>query len=224
MKMQLIERNTEIKDVESFIFRPETDIKWQAGQYLHYVLEHNNPDERGIDRWFTISAAPFESNIRLTTRFTAENGSSFKRALKSMVIGDSLKAYDAEGDFLMDKDFSNHILIAGGIGITPYRSMLVQIDHEIKPINAVLMYANSDEKLVFIEELEKLETKHDNFEIQKYICEKRILADDFKRYATNKFVDYYISGPRKMVIEYTKLLESLKIPKERIKTDYFPGY
>jgi ferredoxin-NADP reductase len=222
--MHLIERHAEIEDVESFIFRPESDIKWQAGQYLHYALEHNNPDERGIDRWFTISSAPFESDIRLTTRFAKENGSSFKRALYSLAIGDNLKAYDAEGDFLLDKDFSNHILIAGGIGITPYRSMLTQIDHEIKPINAILMYANSDENLVFVDDLAKLEAKHSGFEIQKYIGERHIVGADLKKYANDKRTVFYISGPRKMVIGYSELLQSLDVPKVRIKTDYFPGY
>lgn len=222
--MQLIDRKLETKGVESFIFKPEKKLNWQPGQYLHYVLEHNSADDRGIDRWFTISTAPFEQNIGLTTRFATEKSSSFKEALKTMAIGDSIRAYDPEGDFLLDSKFDKHILIAGGIGVTPYRSMLMQIDHEAKPINSILMYANHDNSFVFNQEFQELQTKHSNFEIQTFIGEKRILADDLQKYVQDNSSDFYVSGPRKMVVEYTELLIALKTTKDRIKTDYFPGY
>jgi ferredoxin-NADP reductase len=224
MKMQLVDRQTEFEGVESFVFKPEDELIWRPGQYLHYVLEHDNADDRGIDRWFTISAAPFEQNVCLTTRFTAENGSSFKKALKAMVVGDTLKAYDPEGDFLIDNKFNKHILIAGGIGVTPYRAMLMQIDHEIKSINSVLMYANHDDSFVFNKEFEKLQSKHERFDIQEFIGEKRILADNLQKYVQDNNCGFYISGPRKMVIAYAELLETLEVEKGRIKTDYFPGY
>jgi ferredoxin-NADP reductase len=222
--MLLIDRQTEAEDVESFIFKPEDELVWQPGQYLHYVLEHENADDRGIDRWFTVSAATFEQNVCLTTRFVTENGSSFKKALKAMIIGDTLKAYDPEGDFLIDNKFNKHVLIAGGIGVTPYRAMLMQLDHEAKSTNSVLMYANHDDSFVFNQEFEMLQAKHERFEIQKFIGEKHILADDLQKYIQDNTSDFYISGPRKMVIAYTEMLETLEVAKNRIKTDYFPGY
>jgi ferredoxin-NADP reductase len=223
MNLRLIDIKPETDSVKSFFFKSEQPISWLPGQYLHYVLEHEDADDRGTDRWFTISAAPFEKNVRITTRFASENGSSFKKALGNLKIGDTIKGYDVEGDFTWSKKAKKHILVAGGIGATPYRSMLKQLAHDNKPINAVLMYANQDNNLVFIKEFEEIAAIYSSLSIQKFIGEKRILAEDFKIFFDDSTV-FYISGPRKMVINYQEILENLGAKKNQIKTDYFPGY
>ncbi len=81
MKLKLTEKKQETPDVTSFIFTPSEPLTWKAGQFLHYVLHHEPTDERGSDRWFTNSAAPFENHVRITTRQTIDNGSSFKKKL-----------------------------------------------------------------------------------------------------------------------------------------------
>jgi len=81
-EIKLAARKTESPGVESFIFKPEAPLVWKAGQFLHYVLNHAATDDRGSDRWFTIASAPWERHVMLTTRFTAKQGSTFKKTLK----------------------------------------------------------------------------------------------------------------------------------------------
>lgn len=223
MKLKLIERKPRFTDVESFIFEPEQPIDWQAGQYLHYDFPHQNQDERGQERWFTISAPPYEKNIMITTRFTPDRGSSFKHALKDLKIGDTIQADGPKGKFIVDDLSKKHILIAGGIGITPYRAMLLQLDHDGKDINAELLYANRDDDFVFGDELSELEKKHPNFHVHK-IVERRLNEEDFKPYADDPNSIFYVSGPEPMVENYAELLQNMGVPEERIKTDFFPGY
>jgi ferredoxin-NADP reductase len=205
MKMKLVERKPLFADVETFYFEPEEPIVWQPGQYMHYVFPHQNQDDRGEERWFTISSPPYEKNISITTRFTEKEGSSFKQALKAMKIGDTIEA--------------------DGPGITPYHSMLRQMDHDGHAINADLLYANRDDNFVFGDELAALEAKHPDFHIHKFVGGRRIEEADFKPYADDPALIIYLSGPEPMVENYAKILkEKLGVPEERVMTDDFPGY
>ena len=224
MKSQLVSKKFIFENAESFIFEPETPINRQAGQYLHYVLSHHEPDDRGEERWFTISATPFEKHIMMTTRFTVPGGSSFKKALRAMKIGDFIEGDTPEGDFIIDTKAKKHILIAGGIGITPYRAMLLQLDHGGQDINADLLYANRDENFVFDDELAKLAQKHPNFNIYKFIGDKRIEKSDLIKCVDDKATIFYLSGPKAMVGAYEQILADLGVKLDRIKTDFFPGY
>src|SRR5260221_11751097 len=156
MKLLLIHKKTEAPDVTSFIFQPEEKITWQAGQFFHYVLHHEPTDDRGSDRWFTNSASPFENHVRITTRFTPDTGSSFKKKLFSLQDGKNIEISFVEGDFTLEDPAQAYVFFAGGIGITPFRSMLTQLHHEQKPINVTLLYSNRDKNIVFQDELEAI--------------------------------------------------------------------
>jgi len=224
MKLKLVATKEEAKNVRSFIFEPDKPLAWKAGQYLHYILEHPNPDDRGIERWFTISAAPFENRVMLTTRFTPEKSSSFKQTLFSMKERDHIEADTPEGEFTYSGDSYHYVLIAGGIGITPYRSMLTQLDHEDKAIKADLLYLNRDNDFAFDKELAELERKHPTFRVHKFPGNQRLEEKDLKHYVQTPQTIFYISGPRPMVEAYEHLLEDMGVEKGRIKVDYFPGY
>src|SRR5581483_1594670 len=154
MKLELLERKPEVPGVESFIFKPLEPIVWKPGQFFHYVLHHEPTDGRGSDRWFTIAAAPSEGVAMITTRFTDEKGSSFKKALADLKIGDTIEISDLDGDFTVDDLAAEYVFIAGGIGITPFRSILKELDNTGKRITATLPYANRDQNIVYKEELE----------------------------------------------------------------------
>ena len=139
MKIELVEKKKETKDVTSFIFESRVPIKWTAGQFLFYTFPHPNPDERGITRYFTISAAPFEKHIMLTTRFAGKKSSSFKQKLFATPIRTEVEITDPDGDFIVEDLGKKIIFIAGGIGITPYRSILLDLDQRNLPINAALL-------------------------------------------------------------------------------------
>lgn len=225
MKLKLVERRPLFADVETFYFEPAEPIQWQPGQYMHYVFPHQNEDDRGEERWFTISSPPYEKHISITTRFTDKDGSSFKRALKVMKIGDTIQADGPKGKFVISDPAKKAVLVAGGIGITPYRSMLLQMDHDGQAINADLLYANRDDNFVFGDELAALETKHPDFHIHKFVGERRIELEDFKPYTNDPDLTIYLSGPEPMVENYAKTLkEKLGVPEERVMTDDFPGY
>ncbi|HLG91253.1 MAG TPA: FAD-dependent oxidoreductase [Candidatus Saccharimonadales bacterium] len=224
MKLKYVDKEKEVENVYSFIFESSKKVSWQPGQYLHYELPHPDTDDRGIERWFTISAPSYEKNIMLTTRFDSERSSTFKKALQKLEPGQEVEAGEPRGDFLLEPDASRHVLIAGGIGVTPYHSMLLQLDHDGKLLNIDLLYANRDDNFVFDDEFQKLAAKHPEFKIHKFIGNQRITENDLKPYLENESVIFYISGPRPMVETYQHLLEDLDVTPERIKTDYFPGY
>lgn len=160
----------------------------------------------------------------LTTRFDTQRSSSFKRTLSNLKVGDEVQAGEPRGDFLLEPEARRHVLIAGGIGITPYHSMLLQLDHDNKPLNIDLLYANRDENFVFDDEFQKLAVKHPEFKIRKFVGDERITADDLKPYLPDEKNIFYISGPRPMVEAYQHILEDLDVHPERVRTDYFPGY
>ena len=75
MKLALTATKQETSDTVSFVFEPERPLQWKAGQFLRYVLNHANPDNRGVERYFTIAAAPHERQVMLTTRFAPKSSS-----------------------------------------------------------------------------------------------------------------------------------------------------
>lgn len=225
MILKLKSKKFHVQGVMSFIFEPEKPVEWEPGQYLHYVLPHPDADDRGAGRWFTISSAPFEKDIVLTTRFTDDgSGSSFKKALHGLENGQEIEFDDGpKGFFLVQPDVTRHIFIAGGIGITPYRSMLLQLDHDNKHIPVDLLYSNRDANFIFDEELAAVAKKHPEFKIKKY-SGQQIQKDELEIYSQGGSFMFYLSGPRPMVESYQHMLEELAVPEKRILTDYFPGY
>jgi len=225
MYLQLKEKRKEVAGVVSFIFEPEKPIEWIPGQYIHYVLHHLPTDERGSDRWFTNSAAPFEKNIRVTTRIAENKGSSFKKKLASLKVGGWIEISVVEGEFVVEDPKKQYVFIAGGIGITPFRSILTQLNHDKKPINATLIYANKDKNVVYKKELEKIAKNNPKLKIHYvfspvHIDEKKIkeLVPDIKTPI------FYLSGPEPMVESLAEILRRMGVVEDHIKEDSFPGY
>lgn len=223
MKMRLKSKEQELGKVFTFRFEPEEQISWQPGQYMHYELQHENPDDRGSERWFTIASAPYEKEIRITTRFDGEKVSSFKQALLNMKPADEIIADGPKGSFVLREGEHHHVFIAGGIGITPFRSMILQLAHDNNEINIDLLYANRDENFVFERELKNVQNSHTSFHIIEFVNE-RIKESDFKKYLSDESAVYYLSGPRSMVENYELLLADIGVDKTAVMTDYFPGY
>lgn len=223
MKLRFIKTKPEAGDAVSIFLRPDADISWTPGQYLHYFLKHPDSDDRGIERWFTISSAPFEKEIRITTRNFNDKKSSFKNRLFALEAGDEIEAEGPGGKFVM-QDAKKHVFVSGGIGITPYRSMLVQMDHDGSEINVDLLYANRDGQLVFGDELEALAQKHAGLKIARFIGDHKITENDLKPYVDEAGTVIYLSGPEPMVESFKDMLINMGLPEERLKTDYFPGY
>ena len=224
MELVLTRKNEETPEVFSFSFKSHDLTLWQPGQFLRYTLPHNNPDDRRTYRWFTIASAPHEGFIRLTTHLVSQP-STFKKALFNLPIGTAVEAEGPKGDFVVSDPRENHVFIAGGVGITPYRAILLDLEYRGEPLNIKLLYANGNQDFVFKDELERLAKSHPNFGISYSVSPERIGEADIQE-ATPDLQKpfFYLSGPEPMVEAYEKLLLDMGIPDERIKRDYFPGY
>jgi ferredoxin-NADP reductase len=224
MKFTLSRTKQEATDTVSFIFAPDQPLQWKAGQLLRYVLNHPNPDDRGVERFFSIASAPHEKHVMLTTRF-APKSSSFKKALKNLKPGDAIEAHDLEGDFVVDHRKKTFVFIAGGIGITPFRAILLDLEHNKKPLNVQLLYANRDNDFPYRKELEALRRRHPEFRIDYVVSPKRIDEKSIPQFVPDiKKPMLYVSGPEPMVESMNKALKKIGVPKGRIKNDFFPGY
>jgi ferredoxin-NADP reductase len=225
MKLTLKEKRQETSDCTSFIFEPEEAISYKGGQFFQYTIEDPQSDDRGTKRFFTNAAAPFEQKVMITTRFASEKGSTFKANLEKMEVGQTIDAKGPFGEFTLDEIEKSYIFIAGGIGITPFRSILLQLDHDKQPLNVTLLYANRNQEVVFKEELDSLAAKHSDFKVHYIIDPQRIDTQTLQSLISNLQTPiYYLSGPKPLVQAMEQTLAKLNIPSEQIKTDYFPGY
>jgi ferredoxin-NADP reductase len=229
MRLRLIERRPEAAGVESFVFErsdPAEPLTWRAGQFLHYVLHHEPTDDRGSDRWFTVSAAPYEGHVMLTTRFAPEKGSSFKKALAELALGsEALEVSDVDGDFVLEDPAASCVFIAGGIGVTPFRAILKQADHEGASIRATLIYGNRDHDIPFKAELEALAKKHPGLVIRYITLPEKIDETKVRELVPDLATPiFYASGPEPMVESLHTTLKGMGVTPDRLKGDWFPGY
>jgi len=227
MILTLFKKVLRTADVISFYFKPQIPVKWETGQYMQFTLPHDNPDERGTTRFFTISSAPFEENIMITTRFAGDASSTFKKALLVMEIGQNISALMPQGEFVVRDFTKSYVFIAGGIGITPFRSILSDLDFhkQLSNMEVFLIYSNRNNDIVFKEELDNLVLKNPIFKI-RYIISPEVLNVELIKNAISDFQGkiYYISGPINMVKKIEDALSKAGIEDDRIKKDYFPGY
>lgn len=163
MKLNLVSKQPEVGNVVTFRFKPESQLSWQAGQFMEYELVHDNPDSEGVKRWFTIASAPYEGEVQITTRIT---DSTFKQALNGLQIGDTIEADGKpDGDFVWQDSDKPVVWIAGGIGITPFHSILKQRVHEDEPRPVSLLYANRTNDIVFQKELDEWSNTDESFNV-----------------------------------------------------------
>jgi ferredoxin-NADP reductase len=215
-KLRLLKSYDEVGNIRTFVF--ETGgATWQPGQYQTYDLPQIEGDKKAKQRFFTIAAAPSEGEIHISTRVS---DSAFKQALNAMQPGDEIEAHDLEGDFTWDGN-DEVVLVAGGIGVTPYRAMLVERAKTGGQIPAHLLYFGRDENFAFRGEFDAIAKDHPELTID-YIVGEQISADNILAHApesTGKTV--YLSGPEPMV---DAVGEDLKAKGVSLKQDWFPGY
>lgn len=225
MRLTLVEKKQEADSVYSFLFKQEIPFFWKSGQFLHYNLKHPNPDNRGTERYFTVSSASFENIIMLTTRFTESGGSSFKKALIALNHGDTIDATGPDGNFIIEDTEKEMVFIAGGIGITPFRSILLDLDHRnIFPL-ITLLYANKTPNIIFKKDLERISGRNRNLKINYLVDPQRIDEERIKQSVQNlKQPVFYISGPEPMVKGIGTMLQQQGVPGNHIKKDFFSGY
>lgn len=213
-----------VKNTWAFYFEPMSKFSFHPGQYLEWTYPHYMPDPRGVRRYFTIASSPTDRQVMIAMR-VSPNSSSFKKALLGTKEGGQIVASGPQGEFVLPKDKLTPLcFIAGGIGITPFLSMVKYMTDIKEKRDIVLLYANNTkEDVVFRGILDAGEsagvktvyiiTKKDGFVNKEMIQQK---VPDFKERL------FFISGPEPMVGAFKKMLLKMKV--KGIKTDYFPGY
>jgi ferredoxin-NADP reductase len=224
-------RHEEAAHITSFYFRPEKPTHYTAGQFAEWTLKHPHPDSRGLKRWFTISSSPTEPHVSITTKITPQTGSSFKKTLLALRPGDEIQMSDAMGDFVLPKLIQTPLIfVAGGIGITPMRSMLQWLADtgEERPIKLIYGVGGEDE-IIFQETFDKAGVKPTLVVSQPSDTwggeRGRITAElilGLEKPANDTLV--YVSGPEPMVEGLEKDLYKAGLQKHQFVGDFFPNY
>jgi glycine betaine catabolism B len=226
------------KDTRQFSFASTSGpILFKAGQYLEWTLPHSGADMRGVRRYFTIASSPTENDIKLGVKF-APKSSTFKQNLLSLKEGNTIIAGQLAGDFVLPKEENKKLVfIAGGIGITPFRSMTKYILDSGEKRDIVLFYSSKTYADIAYTDLFTEAAQRINLRSIYLVNEKEGVPAGFPievgfitpDMIKNKVPDYmervfYLSGPDAMVTSYKKLLRGMGVARKNIKTDYFPGF
>ena len=220
-------------DLYDLSFTPDQLMPFKPGQYLEWTLGHGHPDQRGNRRYFTISSSPTEPEIHMGVKFYTPS-SSFKKTLLALQPGDMIAASQLAGEFVLPADLNKKfVFIAGGIGVTPFRSIIKNAIDTKEKRDAILFYsARNPSELVYKEIFDQAVSVGIRTEYvvndalpewngkTGYITPEMIMSEvpDYKDRM------FYISGPRAMVVLFEDTLKKLGISKRNIKTDFFPGF
>jgi glycine betaine catabolism B len=231
--LYLRDRQHEAENVTTFRFVPELPVSYQAGQYLRYTLPHPAPDSRGIARYFTIASAPSEPFIILTTRLS-NPGSTFKQALAALEPGAEVVATGPLGRFVYAEYDTPVVFIAGGIGVTPFRSMLVEWAARQRSAEITLLYANRTPEIAFRGLFDQLAQSHPALRTVYIVSHPTADWSGPVGHIDAAFIDehvpdlraprFYAAGPQAMVEAMAQALGQLGVQRERIEREIFPGY
>jgi ferredoxin-NADP reductase len=231
MKLVFDHMQEEAADIRSFFFICDKPLNYTAGQYIELTLEHHNPDNRGVKRWFTVSSSPNEEYLSITTKFDHKKSSSFKKALLKLQKGAAVSFNGPMGDFVLPKLIQTPLIfVAGGIGITPYNSILnwSAETKEVRPIELIYGVKNEDE-IIFQDTFAKAK-QHATIIVQNpsssWGGERGNLNAELIL-GLNKVTEdtlIYVSGPEPMVENMEKELWRAGIKKHQLVLDFFPNY
>ena len=234
VKLYLKEMQKISEQVYNFVFIPEKKFDYKAGQYMEWTLPHVALDGRGNRRAFTLASSPTEDTVQLGVKFYNPS-STFKYELSQMKKGDSIYGSQLSGSFTLDQKYHKKLVfIAGGIGVTPFRSMVKYItDMGLSTDIYVLYIVSKPEELAYIREFQTAQNNGVRFvpilsDMTRTV--PGIINGDVDQALIEKIVpDYqerlfYISGPNAMVQTTKKTLRHMNVQRTHIKTDYFSGY
>jgi len=232
LMLKLADKIPLASDTHDFVFTSDQKLKFEPGQYLEWTLDRPGVDSRGNRRYFTIASSPTEKEILMGVKFYPKP-SSFKKHLLEMEKGDMLVASQLAGDFVMPRDKKKKLVfIAGGIGITPFRSMIKYLLDTGERRDIVLLYSNKTAADVVYEDIFNDAARKLGIQVVYAITEPtspgytgfindRMITSEVPDY---KELYFYISGPRAMVVGFDETLKRMGVRSSHIKTDFFPGF
>lgn len=230
--LRLHERREIAPGILLFSFARPEGLRFRPGQYLEWTLATTARDDRGNRRIFTIASSPTESELLVAARCPARP-SAFKRELSALEPGGRITASGLGGDFVLPRDAAVPLaFVAGGIGITPFRSMIKYLVDRGEARSIVLLFlCGVGESGVFEEVLREGEERV-GLRVARVIVDRRpgrwaglalegLIPREIPDYADRRF---YLSGPLDMVEAARRALHRIEVPRRRITTDLFPGY
>jgi glycine betaine catabolism B len=218
-----------------YVFASNHIVSFAAGQYMDWTMNVRSPDNRGNRRSFTVASAPSEDKVRLGVKFYP-NGSAYKQSMLSMTPGDVVYASQLAGEFTLPKNANEKLaFLAGGIGVTPFRSMIQEMVLTGDKRDAVLFYGNNKaDEIAYADVFDKAESEMGlrtiyavaqgnptDTNLHHGFIDADLITRELPDYKDRTF---YISGPRAMVTRFEKVLKELGVGHRRIKTDFFPGF
>lgn len=236
MKIYLQSIRQETHDTKSFILGKPAGLTFLPGQLLHWTLPHDDPDERGIRRPFTISASPTENFLMFTTKFTEEAGSSFKRTLSQVKVGTEFEIDEPVGGFTLPEDPAQPVtFLGGGVGITPFRSMIKFATDKKLDGQVTLLYANKTPgDIIFRKEFDAWAKENPHFRLGYTVDTPdegwgggigHLTPEMIKKHVEKPSGQiFYICGPYSMIEAYRSVLAELGLGSDQVRTENFSGY
>jgi ferredoxin-NADP reductase/Na+-translocating ferredoxin:NAD+ oxidoreductase RnfD subunit len=217
----------------AFIFQPSRKLAFEPGQYMEFTLPHTSADARGNRRYFTVASSPTEDTLQLGVKFY-ENSSTFKQHLLPTKVGDSIMAGQLAGDFTLPKNKAQKLaFIAGGVGITPFRSMVKYMVDTNEQRDVTLFYSNKTvDEIAYAEVFDTaasigLRTIYTLAEVtpENWVGEKGFVNADMIQRNAPDYLErmFYLSGPQGMVSAMEGMLMGIGVKGNMIKKDFFPG-
>jgi glycine betaine catabolism B len=205
------ETQEEISSIRSFRLKPESRMKYTSGQWMYVRINED------LKHHFTISSSPTEEFLQFTTKFRPE--SAYKQALWNLKVNATLEITGPFGSFVLDAlDTSPKLFIAGGIGITPFRSMLKYSTDKSLSTSIVLLYSVNT----------KAEAAFPNLPFAHIIessLEGRLASEKIKKYCPDwQKREWWVCGPPAMVEATIGLAQKMGIETDKIKSEEFTGY
>ena len=234
---KLLSRNEIAESTMAFRFERPPNWAFKAGQYLDMtLLDPSETDSEGNVRSFSIASGPHEETLMVATRM---RDTAFKRVLKTMALGTAVKIEGPSGDLILQNDSARAaVFLAGGIGITPFRSIVHWAAKEKLPHRIVLFYSNSrPEDAPFLAELQSLERDNPKYKLiasmtemekshqpwngETGLIDQEMLGRHLKDAASPI---YYIAGPPAMVKGLHEMLSKAGMKDDDIRAEEFAGY
>ena len=217
-------------NVTSFRFPRPAALEYKAGQFFFITLK---ADGRELKKHFSFSSSPTEkAHIEFTKKLS---DSDFSTALKALKPGDWARIDAPYGKFTFEGEHEKIGLLAGGIGITPFKSICQYCTDMHLDTKVTLLYGNRTENdIAFRKELETLQQQNRNLKVVLILNEADsnwkgatglITANMIKKEIPDyKETTFYTCGPPKMVEIMKKLVTQMGLPEVQLKREYFTGY
>ncbi len=221
----------------AFHFEKPSDWTFTAGQFIDMTLVHPaETDAEGNTRGFSIASAPFEGTLMIATRM---RDTAFKRVLKTLPLGTEVKIEGPFGDLRLHHNAARPaVVLSGGIGITPFRSILLQAAHDKQPRRIIFFDGNrrpedapflaemralarEDAHVTFIPTMSEMDKSHLPWDGERGLIDQAMLS---KYLSGVTSAIYYVTGPPGLVKGMRTLLTAAGVDEDDIRTEEFTGY